>query len=32
LQHTSAGALVGNAIHFTADDLRSMQQLNLRAG
>ena len=32
LQHTSAGALVGNAIHFTTDDLRSMQQLNLRAG
>jgi hypothetical protein len=32
LQRTSAGGLTGNAIHFTADQLRSMQQVNLRVG
>ena len=30
LQHTSAGALTGDAIHFTAAELSTMQQVNLR--
>ena len=30
LRHTSVGSLGGNAIHFTADQLRSMQHANIR--
>ena len=31
LQKTSAGTLAGNAIHFTAEEMRSMQHVSLRA-
>lgn len=31
LQHTSAGGLAGSAIHFTADELRPMKQITIRA-
>jgi hypothetical protein len=31
LQHTSAGHLAGNAIHFTADELRLRQHITIRA-